>query len=147
MIDLVTSIDRLLDEVKKVYIEELLDKKLVASGGAQQMRKEVGASGGSLYGQSYLFQLKHGRKPGRFPPIDSILDWIRIKGIIANDGVTNDRSLAFLFARKIAREGTDIYSGKKKGIAPDDKVRDVTEAFSRDLGIKIFSEIGLRLKQ
>lgn len=61
----------------------------------------------SLYGASYTEQLVNGREPGRFPPIEAIEAWIGYKGIQAVD--ISVSSLAFLIARKIAREGTEIF--------------------------------------
>lgn len=59
-----------------------------------------------IEGTKYTEQLQFGRKPGKFPPIDSIEQWISDKGITADIPV---RSLAFLIARKIANEGTRYF--------------------------------------
>tara|TARA_R110002167_G_scaffold81296_2_gene222669 strand:+ start:4291 stop:4758 length:468 start_codon:yes stop_codon:yes gene_type:complete len=63
-----------------------------------------------LWGNHYIEQLVNGREPGKFPPIAAIEKWIGDKGISAFD--ISVSSLAFLIARKIAREGTEIF---KKG--------------------------------
>ena len=57
---------------------------------------------------AYTEQLVQGREPGKFPPIDSIKQWIIDKPITPTDNISID-SLAFLIARKIANEGTDYY--------------------------------------
>ena len=71
---------------------------------------EVSQSGsvisGKIEGMKYTEQLQFGRRPGRFPPIDSIEQWISDKGITSEIPV---RSLAFLIARKIANEGTRYF--------------------------------------
>lgn len=57
---------------------------------------------------SYWKYVEYGRKPGKFPPPDKILDWIKIKPIIPrpNKGITpSQKQLAFLISRKIARDG------------------------------------------
>lgn len=61
-----------------------------------------------------------GRRAGGFAPIQPIKDWIAVKGIQLRDQKTGrfmsrDQG-AFLIARKIGQQGTDIYSGKRPGI-------------------------------
>lgn len=59
-----------------------------------------------IEGEHYTYQLVHGRKPGKRPPIDPIEDWVNIKlGITGKQG----RSVAFAVSKKIAEEGTNIY--------------------------------------
>lgn len=62
---------------------------------------------GQLWGEAYTEQLVNGRKPGKFPPIKMIEKWIYDKGITPN-GISYS-SLAFLIARKIAKEGTEYF--------------------------------------
>ena len=63
---------------------------------------------GQLWGQHYTEQLVNGRKPGKFPPIKAIEEWILDKNIPIT-GKIKISSLAFLIARKIAKEGTKYY--------------------------------------
>jgi len=64
----------------------------------------------SLTGLSYGFYLSEGRAPGRLPPIKKIEEWIIAKGITGNlQKEISVSSLAFLIARKIAREGTAYF--------------------------------------
>jgi hypothetical protein len=83
---------------------------------------------GELYAKHYWYSLVHGRKPGKMPPIDSILDWLTNKGITADISL---RSLAFLIARKIGRVGTDIYLGKRPGLALDEIIAKRQEEFDK----------------
>lgn len=86
-------------------------------------RIEVDGTGGRLYTAHHLkYLLKdHGRGPGKFPPPDAMLaavqanpDWLaRAKQVFK---YITEQQLAFLIGRKIARDGTDIYQGKKPGI-------------------------------
>lgn len=56
----------------------------------------------------YWKYIEYGRAPGRFPPPNAILDWIRIKPVIPheiNGKIPTEQQLAFLIGRKIARDG------------------------------------------
>jgi hypothetical protein len=87
-----------------------------ASGNlAKSIRYELAEDVGTIYAAGYAFAVEFGRGPGKMPPVKSIRAWIDAKGIEPT-GISKD-SLAFLIARKIAREGTDIYKeGGKSGI-------------------------------
>lgn len=58
---------------------------------------------------SYWKYVEYGRRPGKFPPVNRILEWIRIKPVIPRprNGLKppTEPQLAFLIARKIARDG------------------------------------------
>lgn len=58
---------------------------------------------------SYWKYVEYGRRPGKFPPINKILNWIKVKPVIPRpiNGLKppTEHQLAFLIARKIARDG------------------------------------------
>jgi hypothetical protein len=57
---------------------------------------------------------KHGRPPGRMPPIDKIRAWVERKLKIEDE---DDIEIAtYRVANKIAAIGTDIFIGKRQGI-------------------------------
>ena len=58
-------------------------------------------------GVDYLYYLDQGRKPGKFPPVDVIEQWVATKPVEIDP---------YLVGRKIAREGTEIYKDRTKGI-------------------------------
>ncbi|SNA77375.1 hypothetical protein [Flavobacterium psychrophilum] len=62
-----------------------------------------------VYGEKYTEQLVNGRIPGKFPPIQVIKDWIINKGIAGVMEKAKVSSIAFLIARKIAKEGTKYF--------------------------------------
>ena len=102
--------DKLSDDLTKKY--DALGMR--ASGkwdrGKEVEVKESGSlTSGKITGFKYSEQLQFGRRAGGFPPIDNIEQWIQDKGIQADIPI---RSLAFLIARKIAREG---WNRRKKG--------------------------------
>ena len=54
--------------------------------------------------------VENGRRPGKFPPIDNILDWVKAKPQLARPNRLDrkeitPKQLAFLVARKIANKG------------------------------------------
>lgn len=64
---------------------------------------------GEIYIANYWKYVEYGRKPGKFPPIKNILNWIKIKPVIPRpmNGLKppTQEQLAFLVSRKIARDG------------------------------------------
>lgn len=73
----------------------------------------------------YFKYVEEGRKPGKFPPVDKILSWIRVKPVIPrpiNGKLPTEQQLAFLIGRKIATEG----------IAPGNQLRDTVQAINAE---------------
>ena len=60
--------------------------------------------------KDYWYYVENGRKAGKMPPIDNILNWIRVKPVLprpnAEGKLPTPQQLAFLIARKIGEEGT-----------------------------------------
>ena len=94
----------------------LMKKELIAQYDALGMRAsgnwadalEVQQSGTNvkLLGLKYSEQLEYGRRAGKAPPRKVIEKWIVDKGLAGRiRGNISISSLAFLIARKIAREG------------------------------------------
>lgn len=58
---------------------------------------------------SYWKYIEYGRRPGKFPPVNKILDWIKVKPVVPRpmNGLkpSTEKQLAFLISRKIARDG------------------------------------------
>lgn len=64
---------------------------------------------------NYIMTLEHGRRPGKMPPVQPILEWVQQRGINPPD--ISQSSLAFLVARKIGREGSLVFrQGGNTGI-------------------------------
>ena len=86
-----------------------------------KFRIETNNLGGSLFAPDWFQYMIYGRGPGKFPPPDRMLTWVQknpdiyesAKGRFKN---ITEEGLAFLVGRKIAREGTDVWQGKRKGV-------------------------------
>jgi hypothetical protein len=125
------SIQDFLEKVRLAYIEDQQAKGIRASGkSAQSLRVSAKKDTGFLYGASYFKYQKEGRKPGGFPPIEKIMEWIRQKNI---DADISDKSLAFLIARKIARLGTDIHLKKRPGLSVEEKIKELKDQLVRNI--------------
>lgn len=72
--------------------------------------------GAQLIGADYFKYLVLGRGPGKAPPPDKMLEWVNSESAFSTFTEIEKRSLAYVVGQKIAREGTDIYQGKKPGI-------------------------------
>ena len=61
--------------------------------------------------KDYWYYVENGRKAGKWPPIDNILNWISVKPVLprpnAEGKLPTPQQLAFLIARKIGEEGTE----------------------------------------
>ena len=61
--------------------------------------------------EDYWYYVENGRGPGKFPPIDKILEWIRVKPVIpytdSRGRLPTEEQLAFLISRKISEQGTE----------------------------------------
>jgi hypothetical protein len=112
-------IDEFLNGVISDIKEDQDIKDIRASGAsANSLKQSSTETSGEIKGLRYIGAQRFGRRPGKFPPIDDIKQWIDDKGINPTD-ISKD-SLAFLIARKIAREGTDIYTNKRPALAVSD---------------------------
>lgn len=125
------AISELLDGIRDAYRDDL-KRFNTTEKASKSLRTEAKDTSGALYGAKYIYQLKYGRKPGKFPPIEAILNWIRDKRIQPNDGIS-ERSLAFLISRKIAKKGTNIFQKKTEPLNVEDKIQELNLAFMKNL--------------
>jgi hypothetical protein len=108
----------------------------------KSFRVEVNEDKGTLFAADYFQYVVNGRGPGKMPPLESIADWIEQNNIEIrprenSDGtfsITNSyQSLAYAIAMKIAREGTDVFTGKKPKIDIDKAVQEPMENFLKQI--------------
>ena len=83
---------------------------LVVSGEMSRSltTRDVTEEGGKVEAHPYFRVLETGRKPGKFPPSENILEWVRLKGI-AERWNMSESSAAYLVARSIAKNGSTLY--------------------------------------
>lgn len=119
--------------VKQQYVNDIKNKPATKYGPANasgklanSVRLEVDEKGLRLYALGYSYFVENGRGPNKKQPTarerglygignavrqpgelqQAIEQWITDKGIVSD---ISKKSLAFLIARKIAREGTEAY--------------------------------------
>lgn len=112
------AISKLLENVRAEIIDDQQTKGIRASGQSARSlktktREISGTIKGTLTGAAYFTFQEQGRRPGKMPPVQSIRDWIEAKGIQSD----NPESLAWAIAKKIAKEGSDIYQNKRPALA------------------------------
>lgn len=106
--------------IEDKYKQGLLDFDSIATKDLYNTVKYEVKSNGNVYSivlnlMDYWKWVEYGRKPGKFPPIDKILSWVRVKNIVPKpyvleDGrevIPNERQIAFLIARSIANNGIE----------------------------------------
>ncbi len=97
-----------LNDLRLRIIDNHIRARQKASGRTiASLRVEVTENSGILWGRKAFGTLETGRRPGRVPKgfYKIILDWIEAKGI----RVEKPKTFAYFIARKIAREGTQLY--------------------------------------
>ena len=89
--------------------------------------------------QDYWYYVEHGRRPGKFPPVNKIKEWIRVKPVTpyadSKGRMPTVDQLAFLIGRKIATEGTDPqpFFEKNKKITNDHFKDIIAQAIDADI--------------
>jgi hypothetical protein len=119
---------------------ELTEKHLsqLAAKIAERVPDDTGGAasslevdGNKLLGNDYIYYLDRGRAPGKFPPIKNIQEWVRRKLGISDE--KEAKQVAYLVGRKIARDGTEIFRDKTKGIQLDMLVSEMLDELTKEL--------------
>lgn len=129
------------DKFGQSLISEIRNK--IDSSGARatgksaaSLREESTEDSFTLYGNRSFKFIEVGRGKGKFPPINNIYEWLVAKNI-QPDGISQ-RSLAYLIARKIGREGSKLYR--------ENNVRDIyTQAIETNIK-ELFQEVTIASK-
>ena len=103
-------------EVRNLYQLNLIHNDRIASGNLLNSVEFDLEVNGRMFNVcldwgdvDYWKYIEEGRNPGKFPPTNKILEWIRIKPVIprpdSRGKLPTPKQLAFLIGRKIANEG------------------------------------------
>ena len=103
--------------IKQLQNNLLKNKSNASSSLSQSITPEVKAQQKgynlSIMMEDYWFYVEEGRRSGKTPPIKNIYEWIQNKKEIqskfiskSTDRIAATKSLAYVIARKIGREGT-----------------------------------------
>ena len=114
--EFLSTLDEYAEKAKELYKRKLTDKEINASYKLLNSVETTVKRGDDTFTvtinlEDYWYYVENGRGPGKFPPIDKILEWIRIKPVIpysdSRGRLPTEEQLAFLISRKIANEGTE----------------------------------------
>ena len=111
-----STLDEYAEKAKELYKRKLTDKGINASykllnSVETTVKRNDDEFTVTINLEDYWIYVENGRGPGKFPPIDKILEWIRIKPVIpytdSRGRLPTEEQLAFLIARKISEQGTE----------------------------------------
>ena len=114
--EFLATLDEYAEKAKELYKRKLTEKGINASykllnSVETVVRRNDDEFTVTINLEDYWIYVENGRGPGKFPPIDKILEWIRVKPVIPysdNRGILpTEEQLAFLIARKISEQGTE----------------------------------------
>lgn len=135
-------------ELMKADLIELYDAKGMRASGKWADSLEVIANEDNvkLIGEEYSQQLETGRQAGKFPPIADIKKWIIDKGVFNSALQTISlSSLAFLIARKIAKNGwkRERFGGVEliSTIVTDQRIQKIIDEVGNAQIIQVSTEI------
>lgn len=104
--------DKLIGDIQKEYNAS---GRKVTGNFMKEIEVTQGANSIKAIGASYL----EGRAPGgQMPPVADIERWVKARGITPIKDEMSTSSLAFIIARKIAKEGTEGYDIYGKVVTP-----------------------------
>lgn len=94
--------EQMLDEVRRRHRQM---GQYTTGRTSATLRIEPTQDGFQLIGWKYAGTYDEGRRDGKMPPVQAILEWIKAKGITFSRAGSAEH-YAWAIARKIAREGT-----------------------------------------
>ena len=142
--------------IVELYKRELVDGDINASNNLYNsvkyiVEKDNGKFEVNIELMDYWKYVSFGRKSGKFPPINKIEEWIKIKPVLprpmANGKLPTTKQLAFLISRSIADNGIEPKPILRNTLKTINSrfLDDIEEAVLKDIGIQaeiIFKELG-----
>lgn len=110
---------------------------------------------GKLFAADYFKYLIYGRGPGKAPPPEAMLAWVqrnpdaleRARQVFR---YITEQGLAYITGQKIAKQGTDIFSGKKPGIdllgVMEQNMPELLKDLARNEVVKIATDLRSAIK-
>src|SRR5688572_2399009 len=120
-----------------------------------KFRTEAKESEAKLFAPDWFQYMIFGRGPGKQPPPDRMLSFIEKNPQILSEARSTykyitEKGLAFLIGRKIGREGTDIWTGKRKGVglldAMEKNMPELLKSLATNEAVKIQTSLVRALK-
>lgn len=142
--NLQNALDNFISDFISAYKSILIRDNKKASGNLIKSIKSIKISFSSSKYEGYISlanywkYVEYGRKAGKFPPVDKILKWIKIKPVLprpVNGIKPTEKQLAFLISRKIARDGIKAgnqYQEALNLVWAKDK-QSISDAITKDL--------------
>lgn len=133
------SIRKFLSTLSERIRTEQIKLGLIASGrSADSLQIKSTENSGQLLGDdSFHYQQDEvGRKPGKMPPIKSIQQWIKDKGLELN---------AWAVAKSIMKKGTTLFRRTRRGLTIDLYIEELTPEFLEDLAAAYLEEVEARI--
>ena len=146
-------LSREFNSIKKDLISKHVELGMKASGKwVESLEVVVGDHGAKILGEEYTKQLVSGRKGGTFPPVEAIKQWIHDKGIVNKiKGNISVSSLAFLIARKIAKNGTKYHqqggTDLIDSVVTDERIQKVINTIGIHAAVSLSSKLENEFKQ
>lgn len=145
-------------EILKNFFLEVVEgvKNDAASKGQKiplsSFRFEADNQAGQLYAADYFQYLVEGRSPGKQPPVDTMRAFVDDNPEILDHARQlyadiSRESLAYLIGRKIGKQGTNIFQGKKPGIDLDGVLREKQEQLFKSIVGSMTAQVLTKIRQ
>ncbi len=138
------ELESLINDLKKKHIE--LGQPATRQW-LEQLRYELNGTFAKVIGMEYTKQLENGRAGGSMPPIAPLETWVKAK--LGKTG-KEARSVAFAVAKKIEKEGTNIYpkgTDLIDGVITDQRIEQIIINVGNYLNEIIIEDIQLTIQK
>lgn len=136
-------------EIRNEYQDRLIRDNKIATGELlNSVEYKVDYDDRSIWVELHLADyykwVEEGRQPGKYPPPDKILEWVKVKPVIP-DGrsgkLPTEQQLAFLISRKIAEQG--IEAGYQLRDTMRDKNKEIEDRIDEAIALDINASLDI----
>ena len=144
LVNIAKKNEEILNKSGQQFVKKLQDQfDLLNLNDTQKAKKSISYSVKNgilnIEGLLRIVVLITGRKPGKFPPMSKIQGWVSRKLGITDEA--ENKKVSFLIARKISEKGTDIFTGKAKGL----QLQLIVDEINEELFKEVSNEIALNI--